>query len=156
MNDEIVFENETARIAVSRNVLIVRWADAPRNITELREFEKAGKRVAMAFDKRALFANIIASGTPTFSQEARDEVTRLTRTPMFHLGTAQIVLVQGFAGVAVRAFLSTSFLLSRSRTPNKVFGDLTFGIDWMTGRLEGGPVAWKRDELAAFVKRTTG
>ncbi len=152
--DEVMFQNETARIAASRNVVVVAWADAPRTVVELREFEKAGKRVSAAFDKKAIFANVIISGTPSFSQEVRDEVTRMTRTPMFHLGTAQIILVQGLAGVAVRAFLSTSFLLSRTKIPNKVFGDLDFGVDWLHGRLCEGPADWKRDDLLAFVKRT--
>lgn len=153
MNGEIVFENATARIGTDRNVLVLRWAEAPKTVTELREFEKVGRKLTSAYDKKAVFANVIVSGTPSFSQEARDEVTRLTRTPMFHLGTAQIILVQGLAGVAVRAFLSTSFLLARNKTPNKVFGDVDFGVDWLLGRLREGPVAWTRPELAGFVKR---
>jgi hypothetical protein len=152
--DEVIFENDTARIAVSRNVVVAAWADAPRTTKELREFERAGRRVSQSFEKRAVFANVIYSGTPMFSQEVRDEVTRMTRTPMFHLGTAQIILVQGLAGVAVRAFLSTSFLLSRTKIPNKVFGDLGFGVDWLHGRLCDGPIDWKRDDVYDFIKRT--
>lgn len=153
MTEEVLFENATARIAAARNVVVAAWADAPRTTVELREFEKAGKRVSTQFEKRAVFANVILSGTPSFSQEVRDEVTRLTRTPMFHLGTAQIILVQGLAGVAVRAFLATSFILSRTKIPNKVFGDLDFGVDWLHGRLCEGPVEWKRDAVYDFVKR---
>ncbi len=150
---EVAFENETARIATSRNIVVAAWAEAPRTTVELREFEKIGKRVSQQFEKRAIFANVIIGGTPSFSQEVRDEVTRMTRTPMFHFGTAQIILVQGLAGVAVRAFLSTSFLLARTKIPNKVFGDLNFGVDWMHGRLCEGPIEWKRDEIYDFVKR---
>ena len=149
----VLFENPIARIAAQENVLVVRWADAPRTTLELREFEKAGKRIASAFDKRAVFANVIVSGTPSFSQEVRDEVARLTSSPMFHLGTAQIVLVQGLAGVAVRAFLSTALLVSRAKAPNKVFGDLDYGVDWMHARLREGPVPWRRDGLASFVEK---
>ena len=152
MTGEIVFENATARIGAHRNVLVVKWCDAPKGIAELREFERYGKKLTAEYEKKAVFANVIVGGTPSFSQEARDEVTRLTRSPMFLLGTAQIILVQGLAGVAVRAFLSTSFLLARNKTPNKVFGDLDFGIDWLLGRLREGPVAWTRPELATFVK----
>lgn len=79
MGGEIVFENATARISAMRNVVVVCWADAPRTTVELREFEKAGKRVSAQHDRRAIFANVIVSGTPSFSQEVRDEVTRLTR-----------------------------------------------------------------------------
>ena len=153
MRGDVVFENETARIAALDNVLVVRWADAPRTTFELKEFEKAGKRIASEFDKRAVFANVIVSGTPSFSQEVRDEVARLTSSPMFHLGTAQIILVDGLAGVAVRAFLSTAFLLSRAKAPNKVFGDLRRGIDWMHARLGDGPVSWTHDGLAGFVEK---
>ncbi len=156
MRGEVVFENETARIAARENVLVVRWADAPRTTFELKEFEKAGRRVSGDFQKRAVFANVIVSGTPKFSQEVRDEVARLTSSPMFHLGTAQIILVDGLAGVAVRAFLSTAFLISRTKAPNKVFGDLGYGVDWMHARLEDGPVAWSRDDLAGFVKDVVG
>ncbi len=150
---EIVFENATARIGVLRNVVVVRWADAPRTTAELHEFEKAGKRVAAEYDKRAAFANVIVSGTPVFSQQVRDEVTRLTRQSMFTLGTTQIILVQGFAGVAVRAFLNTSLLVSRTKTPNKVCGDVATGVAWMDSRLREGPVAWTRGDLDAFVNR---
>ena len=156
MDETVAFENETARIATRDNVLVVRWADAPRTTVELKEFAKTGKLVADRFGKRAVFANVIVSGTPSFSQEVRDEVARLTATPMFHLGTAQIILVQGLAGVAVRAFLSTAFLVSRAKAPNKVFGDLTYGIDWMHARLREGPVSWTREALAAFVESIVG
>lgn len=152
MRGDIVFENQTARIGALDNVLVVRWADAPRTTFELKEFEKAGKRIAGEYEKRAVFANVIVSGTPSFSQEVRDEVARLTSSPMFQLGTAQIILVEGLAGVAVRAFLNTAFLLSRAKSPNKVFGDLGYGVDWMHGRLREGPVSWARDDLAGFVK----
>jgi hypothetical protein len=150
---EIAFENAIARISTHENVLVLRWADAPRGVGELREFEKIGRKLTSAHDKKAILASVIVSGTPKFSQEARDEVTRLTRTPMFHLGTAQIILVGGLAGVAVRAFLSTSVLVARPSTPTKVFAQLDPGIDWIEGRLREGPVSWTRGDLAAFMIR---
>ena len=150
---EIGFENEIARISTDKNVLVLRWADAPKGIAELREFEKIGRKLTSEYDKKAILASVIVSGTPKFSQEARDEVTRLTRTPMFHLGTAQIILVGGLAGVAVRAFLSTSVLVARPSTPTKVFAQLDPGIDWILARLHEGPVSWTRGDLAAFLNR---
>jgi hypothetical protein len=150
---EIGFENDIARISTDKNVLVLRWADAPRGVGELREFEKIGRKLTSEYGKKALLASVIVSGTPKFSQEARDEVTRLTRTPMFHLGTAQIILVGGLAGVAVRAFLSTSVLVARPSTPTKVFAQLDPGIDWILARLHEGPVSWTRGDLSAFLNR---
>lgn len=151
----IAFENATARIAISRNVVTAIWFDAPRVKTELREMERAGKRVQAQYKQGSALFNVIVSGTPSFSQEVRDEVTRITADDtLFNLASAHVLLVDGLVGSAVRAFLSTALLLSRTKTPNKVFANVKTSAGWVCERLTAGSESWKVEDLVAFVEGT--
>ncbi len=152
----IAFENPTARIASDRNVAVAVWRDAPRAPLELREMERVGKRIAAQHGGSALF-NVIVGGTPSFSEEVRNEVTRITADEtIFSLASAHVLLVDGLVGSAVRAFLSTALLLSRTKTPNKVFAGVEPATKWVRERLAGGSIAWTEAELAALVREALG
>ncbi len=147
--NKLAFENATVSIAVERNVAAVVWREAPQNTVELREMERAGKRIAAHYKKGSALFNIIVSGKPSFSQEVRDEVTRITSNDViFNLASAHVLLVDGLVGSAVRAFLSTALLLSRSSTPNKVFGNLDTAAGWVKEKLEAGSEPWTHAELS--------
>ncbi len=46
-------------------------------------------------------------------------------------GTAIVVLPKGLAAIAVRAFLTGYFLVSRSTAPSKTFGTVTDAAEWV-------------------------
>jgi hypothetical protein len=150
---EVFFENETARISIERNVVVAAWLQEPREPKELREMERAGKKAASKYkDATALF-NVIISGRPSFSEEVRSEVTRITSDDtIFAAATAHVILVEGFIGSAVRAFIATALVVSRTKTPNKTFGDIDAAVKWVKERLDVAKTEpWTEADLKTFV-----
>lgn len=157
MPETIAFENVTARIAHDRNVAVVVWFDAPRTALELLEMEKVGKKLLAQYKESTALFNVIVSGTPSFSEEVRKEVTRITADDtLFALASAHVLLVEGFVGSAVRAFVSTALVVSRTKTPNKVFADVDGAATWVKPKLDTGPVVWTPGDLVGLVRRTIG
>ena len=157
MPETVTFENEIARIAHDRNVAVVVWFDAPRVKRELLEMEKVGKKIFAQYKESTALFNVIVSGTPSFSEEVRKEVMRITSDDtLFALASAHVLLLQGFVASAVRAFVSTALVLSRTTTPNKVFADVEGAAAWVMTRVEKGPVVWTPGDLVGMVRRTIG
>lgn len=150
---EVLFENETARISVDRNVVVAAWFQEPRGPKELREMERAGKKVSSKYKDGSVLFNVIISGKPSFSEEVRNEVNRITSDDtLFRAATAHVILIDGFIGSAVRAFLATALVVSRTKTPNKTFGDLPSAVKWAKERCDASKTqAWVEGDLAAFV-----
>ena len=156
MNLRLNFENEILRLGVERNVCVVAWRNAP-TVLELREMHKTGKRLQLEHKKGSALFSVILGGTPAFPQDVRDEVGVIVRDDhVFTLAAAHVILVTGLAGAAVRAFLSTAFLLSRPSTPNKVFADIATSVKWVHEKLEVGSVIWSEAELLDLVTRVVG
>ncbi len=155
---ELAFENETARIAIERNVVVAVWLQEPRVPAELREMERAGKKAALRHKGQSALFNVIISGRPSFSEEVRGEVNRITSDDtLFTAATAHVILVEGFVGSAVRAFLTTALVVSRTKTPNKTFGDVGVAAKWVNERLTAAKVdGWNEADLVTFVNFTIG
>jgi hypothetical protein len=155
---ELFFENETARIAIERNVVVAVWMQEPRVPAELREMERAGKKAALRYKGQSALFNVIISGRPSFSEEVRTEVNRITSDDtLFTAATAHVILVEGFVGSAVRAFLATALVVSRTKTPNKTFGDVSLAAKWVNERLDAVKVdGWNEADLVTFVNFTIG
>ncbi len=62
---------------------------------------------------------------------------------------AQVILSRGLKGVAFRAISSTIFLVSRSTTRNKVFGEVVDAVRWIAEGTSGCTVS--PQVLLAFV-----
>jgi hypothetical protein len=154
---ELAFENETARIAIERNVVVAAWFQEPRVPLELREMERAGKKVSSKYKGKSALFNVILSGKPSFSEEVRNEVNRITSDDtLFTAATAHVILVEGFVGSAVRAFLATALVISRTKTPNKTFNEIDLAAKWVKERLEAEKMdGWTEADLVTFVKYTT-
>ena len=150
---EIFFENETARISIDRNVVVAAWFQEPRVPKELREMERAGKKVSSKHKSGGVLFNVILSGKPSFSEEVRTEVNRITSDDtLYTAATAHVILVEGFIGSAVRAFLATALVVSRTKTPNKTFTDVASAAKWVNERLAAAKIeGWTEGDLAAFV-----
>ncbi len=124
---------------------------------ELREMERAGKKVSSKYKGKSALFNVIISGKPSFSEEVRNEVNRITSDDtLFSAASAHVILVEGFIGSAVRAFLATALVVSRTKTPNKTFNDVDLAAKWVKERLEASNTeTWAEADLVAFVKYTT-
>ena len=154
MPETVAFENAVARFTHDRNVAVAAWFEAPRTSVELLEMEKVGKKLLSQYKEETALFNVIVSGTPSFSEEVRKEVTRITSDDtLFAKASAHVLLVEGFVGSAVRAFVSTALVLSRTKTPNKVFADVDGAATWVKTKLDGGPVVWMPGDLVGLMRR---
>lgn len=134
---EVLYEDATLRVWAVRNVLGVVWFEAP-TLEQMRELTRIGKvRGRTHPDGLGLF-QLVVRGTPRFTDEVRAEVERVARENVFARGGAHVILVDGLAGSAARAFLSTVLLIRRRRAPTKVFGDIGEAATWFA-REVGGP-----------------
>ena len=152
---EAVHADATFRVFTSRNIQVNIWADAP-NVSQMRVFGRLGAAHARRHPQGIGLINLITNGTPSFSEEVRDATVKLMKEPdMFRLGAAHLVLLDGFKGTAVRAFLSTVMLIGRPPMPNKVFGDAESAASWMLPQLARGAEAWSRLEIVQLIQEAS-
>jgi hypothetical protein len=151
---ETLHEDAVLRIVSSRNVLVNVWSSAP-TIAQVRAFARAGTAVTRRHPRGAGLINLALRGRASFSEEVREELVKLMKQGLFRLGAAHIVLVGGFTGTAVRAFMSTMILLSRPAVPHKVFGDPKAAAAWLAPLLTGGTEAWSAAEITGLLQQLT-
>ncbi|MBK6918287.1 MAG: hypothetical protein IPH07_12905 [Deltaproteobacteria bacterium] len=109
------------------------WADAPE-MTQMRALGDHGRRVEASHGPLALL-NVAFSGVPKFSDEVRACSAAYTRdAALFARSRAHVVLLPGFRGAAVMAFINTFLLVGRPPRPTKVFRAVDPAIEW-TARL---------------------
>jgi hypothetical protein len=139
------FLDDRAFYSVLRNVMIVGWRDAPL-ADHIREWHRIGKEVAREHRGTGACFNIVLRGTPRFSDDMRKATEKFAADDdVFELGTAHVILIPGLAGTAVRAFIQTILLVSRSKAPNKVFKSVDESVLWMAPRL--APHGWTSREI---------
>jgi hypothetical protein len=136
MEAEIVYEDAILRIAQHRNLVIIAWDNAP-TLEHLATCERAARASnRLNPDGIGLMCLMLDRGIPRFTDDVREEVARFNRSPsLFPLGVANVMLMGGIAGIAVRAFVNTAALLGRPAVPTKAFSDLTEATDWLAPRL---------------------
>lgn len=147
---EIVHRDATLRIVTSRNLQVNVWTNAP-SLEQMRVFGRTGATLARQHPHGAGLLNVILPGTPSFSEPVRAEVVKLMKqATLYSLGAAHLILVGGFTGTAVRAFMSTAILISNPSRPNKVFGAPEDAAAWLAPLLARGAEPWTRGQLVAL------
>jgi hypothetical protein len=153
---EILHDDASLRLGVCKNLVIPVWSDTP-NVTHIRALGRAIQGACNRYRQDIGVFDLVAAGTPNFSDEVRNELVKIVRDP--HLqgrGTAHVIMLPGLPGIATRAFLSTVFLLARSVTPTKVFADARAASAWLVPLLsQGGREAWTVEEMLAAVAELT-
>ncbi len=146
-----VHADSTFRIVTSRNVQVNVWSDAP-TLEQMFVFGRTGAAHARQHPRGTALINLIVSGTPSFTEPVRAEAIKLVKeSAIFSLGAAHVILVSGFAGTAVRAFMSTAIMVGRPNRPNKVFGELAPAAAWLAPLLTKGAQPWSSAALMALV-----
>jgi hypothetical protein len=151
---EILYSDDVLRIAQHRNLLIIIWSDAP-TLTHMANCERAARGAnRLNPDGIGLLCLMLNSGIPRFPDDVREEVAKFNRNPaLFPLGVANVTLMPGLAGVAVRAFVSTAALLGRPVVPTKAFGDVAEAADWLAPRLRTASAPrWNPGDLKALAQ----
>ena len=92
---------------------------------------------------RTCLLQAIVRGTPRFAEQVREEGAKMVRgSAKCTAASAHIIELDGLAGVASRAFISTLLLVGRSRAPTKVFKDVNEAAPWFVAQLAATGTAW--------------
>jgi hypothetical protein len=152
-NHRVDYEDDRLRIITADNVQIAGWFDAPE-LAHLRTLDRCFKRLKREIEGAIVFVNVVVSGVPKFSAEVREEAARQAADfDERDLATCHIILVDGFTGTAVRAFMSTATLLGRPTHPTKVFGDLPGAARWITTQLGREPrFTWEETRVIRLLR----
>lgn len=146
---QITRDDGVLRIGSDRNLLVVGWTNSPE-ADHLRALGDAAQKIARAHPKGSALLNVLIRGTPRFHDRVREEAVKVINDPSnFPLGAGHIIMVDGLAGAAIRAFLSTIMLLGRGNRPRKVFADPRECASWLARNLSFGPEQWTADAVYA-------
>lgn len=144
--NEILHEDQTLRVATRKNLGISVWTGAPE-VGQIRAMYRITERLTKAWPDGAALLSVIVRGTPSFSEQMRGELVKSLKTNRPLVGSAHLILAQGFAGTATRAFMSTVILLARPPTPNRVFGAEDEALAWLQDQLRSTKAQWAPGEL---------
>jgi hypothetical protein len=143
------YHDPTLRIVSERHAVLVAWRNAP-TAEQMRALIRVARSISKLHPNKMMFWNAVLGGTPNFSEDVRKEVAYLTSERSLQgTATAHLILIDGFAGAATRAFFGAVMLATRTPVPTKVFGDVKTAAAWMAQRgagIEGSPdaAAWER------------
>ena len=144
------YRDATLRVAILPRLCVVRWFDSP----QLHHFPEivAAMKAAGEGGGAGLF-NVVDGGgkLPSFGGGVREAASEFARelTPL-SVGAAHIILVGGLTGTAVRMFLSTLTLLSRSKAPTTIHTSVADGAAWMAKHLGQGMTTAQIDAVFAL------
>jgi len=146
---QITRDDGVLRIGSDRNLLVAGWTASPEG-DHLRVLGEHAHRIARAYPKGSALLNVLIRGTPKFHDRVREEAVKVINDPSnFPLGAGHVIMVDGLAGAAIRAFLSTIMLLGRGNRPRKVFADPREAAAWIARNLSFGPEPWTADAVYA-------
>ncbi|MEM9188035.1 MAG: hypothetical protein AAGF12_02575 [Myxococcota bacterium] len=149
----ILYQDQRLQICVQRNMFAAGWFGMPE-LRHMHEVERCYEDLRSEWPDGVGFANVIVGGVPNFSREVREDAARQTaKGDEQDLATAHLILVDGLAGAAVRAFLSTMLLVGRSTVPNRVFSDCGVAAGWVAGLLNRVPPPWDATDMQRFLER---
>jgi hypothetical protein len=146
---QITRDDGVLRIGSDRNLLVAGWTNSPE-ADHLRALGDEAQKLARAYPKGSALLNVLIRGTPKFHDRVREEAVKVITEPTnFPLGAGHVIMVDGLAGAAIRAFLSTIMLIGRGHRPRKVFADPREAASWIARNLSFGPETWTADAVHA-------
>lgn len=146
----VLYQDSTFRMAHYGCVVGAAWLDAP-HASQMGMFAMHARRVSAMHEGSFLF-NIIVDGTPSFDPKVREEAARLTAEGVNRRGAGHLILVEGFRGAAVRAFLSSLLVINRPKTPTVVVADIPAAVKHACTCLGGARPEADSRELTRFIQ----
>lgn len=126
------------------------WSDAPE-LSQMQAMAEHGRAFESAHGPAAL-VNIAADGKPSFSDDVRRIAVELTRDPtLFQLARAHVILMTGFAGIAVRSFINTFLLLGKPPRPTRMLASIDDASAWLPAFLPTD--RWTPETISDAVQR---
>jgi hypothetical protein len=148
----VLHEDSLLRLTVQKNVAFAVWSGPP-TVTQVHALGRAAEKLTSQKAAGVALVSVVSGGVPKFSDGVRDELVRLMKSrENFKLGVAHLVLLDGFAGTTVRAFLGTTILLSRTPAPTRVFGRADDALAWVHERVRGSAERWTPAELESALR----
>ncbi len=133
-----LFEDDRAAFFAKEGLFVAVWHDAPR-MKQMRALGETGNRWESEHGSTALM-NIAADGVPKFPEDVRAIATEYTRDPdLFQVARAHVVLMSGFAGIAVRAFINTFLLLGNPPRPTRMLSSVDAAAQFLAPHM---PARW--------------
>lgn len=153
---EIVHQDDTLRIGVSRNLIVSAWSNSPEP-DHIRILHRALHSISGKHRSQHAMLDLVTSGTPRFSDTIREELVKVIRDPRLGgKGTAHVVAIAGIGGTTVRTFLSTILLVARPVAPNKVFADIAPAAAWLAPLASTEQESWNTADIIAVATEITG
>jgi hypothetical protein len=148
-----VVHQDAVLVAVERgNALALAWYDAPQNghlLTVLRLMRETAEHAGA----KTCLMQVVVMGTPRFSDQTREEGAKMVRgSAKCTAASAHIIEIEGLAGVASRAFISTLLLIGRSRAPSKVFKEMREAAPWYVAQLATQGSVWTTGDVDALYR----
>lgn len=144
-----LFRDERVTFFGLEHLFIVVWDNAPQ-LSQMEAMAEHGRAFESSHGPAAL-VNIAANGRPNFSDDVRRIAVELTRDPtLFQVARAHVILMTGFAGIAVRSFINTFLLLGNPPRPTRMLGSLDDAGTWLSEFLPEG--AWTPEALTQSVQ----
>lgn len=144
----VEYRDDVLTLATAPYLQVVAWTGTP-TVDHIETIDRVNRRQMRELPEGAAMFHLAVRGRPAFSPEVVEATKRsLARVEAWRTGTANVVLLEGLAGVAVRSFLNTINLLTRAKRPVRTFSDLASATRWMYEHLEGHPSrTWREGPL---------
>ncbi|HWB74005.1 MAG TPA: hypothetical protein VG755_03595 [Nannocystaceae bacterium] len=147
-----VYADERVLMCHEGALFLCGWSDAP-TATQMKALGEHGRRVEAEHGPSSLI-NIAFGGVPKFSDEVRALAAEATAdASRFQRSRAHVVMIGGFTGVAVVAFINTFVLRGKPPRPTKIFRSTDDAIAWTAPHMSPPGDALAIAELVADLKR---
>ena len=142
------YRDDVLTLATAPHAVVVAWTGTP-TVEHIATVDRVNRRQMREHPEGAAMFHLLVRGRPAISQEVVEATRRsLATVDAWRTATANVIFLEGFAGVAVRSFLNTINLLARAKRPVRTFEDLDGAVRWMYERLDGHPSrSWREDAL---------
>ena len=142
-----LFRDERVGLYGLDQLFVAVWDDAPR-FAHMQALAKYGREFESEAGPTALL-NIAADGHPEFSDDVRRIASDLTRdATLFQVARAHVILMTGFTGVAVRAFINTFLLIGNPPKPTRMLSSVSAASEWLPQFVEDP--RWSAAEIERF------
>lgn len=143
-----LFRDERVSFYGFDQLFVAVWDDAPQ-LEQMLRLGEHGRAFESEHGPVGLL-NIAAAGRPRFSDDVRKIAADYTRDgTLFQSARAHVILMTGFAGVAVRAFVNTFLLLGNPPVPTRMFSSLESATEWLPQHL--GQTRWSGQSIEESV-----
>lgn len=142
-----LYRDERVGLYGEDRLFVAVWDNAPR-LAHMEALAKYGRAFESEAGPTALL-NIAAAGHPEFPDDVRRIASDLTRDPtLFQVARAHVILMTGFAGVAVRAFINTFLLIGNPPKPTRMLSSVNAASEWLPQFVEDP--RWTAEEIERF------